>query len=116
MFGPPSSSTRGCSVWPRVSTERFCATIASASEHMISGAGTPDFSRPTMSVSANTPHLAATGCNLSDCHASAASASAAMPTFSTHLSMVAPVPEAHLSFIEAITRRSEATAPSGAGL
>ncbi len=48
---------------PRVSTERFCSTIASASEHRISGAGMPLFTRFTMSVSAKTPHFAATWCS-----------------------------------------------------
>ena len=49
-----------CSVLPRVSTERFCSTIASASEQSTSFDGMPHLIRLTMSVSANTPHLAAT--------------------------------------------------------
>ena len=36
VFGPPSRSTLCRSVLPRVRTERFCITIASASEHRIS--------------------------------------------------------------------------------
>jgi hypothetical protein len=60
VFGPPSSSTRGFSVEPRVSTDRFCSTMASASEQRISLASMPLFTRLTMSVSAKTPHLAAT--------------------------------------------------------
>ncbi len=63
MFGPPSNSTRERSVLPRVSTDRFCNTMASASEHRTSLFGIPDFTRLTMSVSANTPHLAATWCS-----------------------------------------------------
>ena len=51
---------RGFRVFPRASTERFCETIASASEHRISFDGMPDLTRLTMSVSAKTPHLAAT--------------------------------------------------------
>jgi len=47
-----------------VSTDRFCITIASASEFMISIDGMPLFTRLTMSVSAKTPHLAATWCSL----------------------------------------------------
>ena len=41
MFGPPSSRTRGLRVLPRASTERFCETIASASEQRISLEGMP---------------------------------------------------------------------------
>ena len=63
VFGPPSSSTRGFSVLPRVSTLRFCSTIASASEQSTSSVGMPLLTRLTMSVSANTPHLAATWCS-----------------------------------------------------
>jgi hypothetical protein len=37
VFGPPSSMTLCLSVEPRVSTERFWRTIASASEQRISG-------------------------------------------------------------------------------
>ena len=59
-FGPPSSSTLCRSVLPRVSTARFCITIASASEHMISSDGMPVLMRFTTSVSAKTPHFAAT--------------------------------------------------------
>jgi hypothetical protein len=68
--------------------DRFCITIASASEQVTSAGGMPDFKTPSMSVPAETAHLAATGCSLSG--------------FQARM----PVPEAHLSFIEAITRRS----------
>ena len=98
----PSSSTLGRKVLPRVSTDRFCMTMASASEHMISREGMEALTRLTMSVSAKTPHLAATWCSLESSKRSRAASSAGMPTLMKHLSMVAPVPEAHLSFIEAI--------------
>ena len=106
MFGPPSSSTFGRKVFPRVSTDRFCTTIASASEHMISGDGIPDFTRLTMSVSAKTPHLAATWCSRDASHVNCITSSRGMPTLIRHLSIVAPVPDAHLSFIEASARFS----------
>ncbi len=77
-------------------------TIASASEHMISSDGMPLLTRLTMSVSANTPHFAATWCRLSPLKWRFSVSSEGMPTLIMHLSMVAPVPEAHLSFIEAI--------------
>jgi hypothetical protein len=64
VFGPPSSSTCGLSVLPRVSTVRFCSTIASKSDAISSSGGVPAFCRPLMSVSANTPHLPATLCSL----------------------------------------------------
>src|SRR3954447_24547691 len=102
VLGPPSSSTLWRSVFPRVSTDRFCMTIASASEHMISGDGIEAFTRLTMSVSAKTPHLAATWWSLLSSKCSFADSSFGMPTFMKHLSIVAPVPEAHLSFIDAI--------------
>ena len=65
-----AAAPSACSVLPRVSTDRFCETIASASEHRISGDGMPDFTRLTMSVSAKTPHLAATWCSLDGSHGS----------------------------------------------
>ena len=77
-------------------------TMASASEHMISRDGIDAFTRLTMSVSANTPHLAATWCSLQSSKRSSGASSDGMPTFMKHLSMVAPVPDAHLSFIDAI--------------
>ena len=57
-----------------------------------------------MSVSANTPHLAATWCSCVGRTCSAATSSRGMPTLIRHLSIVAPVPDAHLSFIDAIAR------------
>ncbi len=75
-------------------------TIASASEHMISGDGMPDFTRLTMSVSAKTPHFAATWCSRDGSKVIAATSAAGIPTLIMHLSIVAPVPDAHLSFIE----------------
>jgi hypothetical protein len=103
VFGPPSSMTLCLSVEPRVSTERFWRTIASASEQRISGAGMPLFTRFTMSVSAKTPHLAATWWSFeSSKWTFDARARAARPTLIMHLSMVAPVPDAHLSFIDGI--------------
>jgi hypothetical protein len=83
-----------------VSTERFWWTMASARLFMISLAGMPDFTRFTMSVSANTPHFAATWCNLVGSNFRFPSASGFMPTLIRHLSIVAPVPDAHLSFME----------------
>ncbi len=65
VFGPPRSSTFGLSVWPRVSTDRFCWMIDSNRLAINSSGGTPCFWRPLMSVSANTPHLPATGWSLS---------------------------------------------------
>ncbi len=56
-----------------------------------------------MSVSANTPHLAATWCSFVGVEVQrGATSSRGMPTLIMHLSMVAPVPDAHLSFIEVI--------------
>ena len=52
MFGPPGSRTRDFSVLPRVRTERFCITLASASEQRTSVDGMPLLIRLTMSVSA----------------------------------------------------------------
>jgi len=101
-LGPPSKSTLCRSVLPRVSTERFCMTIASASEHMISSDGIPVLTRFTMSVSAKTPHLAATWWRWASSKWSLRVSSDGMPTLIMHLSIVAPVPEAHLSFIEAM--------------
>ena len=75
-------------------------TIASASEFMISSDGMPFFTRLTMSVSANTPHLAATWCSFESSKPILTTSSFGRPTLMTHLSMVAPVPDAHLSFIE----------------
>src|ERR1043165_2946204 len=95
VFGPPSSSTLDLSVLPRVKTARFWLTIASASEFMISLRGMPDLTRLTMSVSANTPHLAATWCSLVGSNLSLGTSSRGMPTFSTHLSIVAGL-EAHM--------------------
>ena len=77
-------------------------TMASASEHMISFDGIDALTRLTMSVSANTPHLAATWCSLLSSKCSFIASSDGMPTLMKHLSMVAPVPDAHLSFIEAM--------------
>ena len=88
------------SVLPRVSTARFWLTIASASEFMISLRGMPLFTRFTMSVSANTPHFAATWWSFVGSNLSPGTSSRGMPTLSTHLSIVAPVPDAHLSFID----------------
>ncbi len=99
MFGPPSKSTRGLSVLPRVSTDRFCSTMASASELSTSSFGMPVFTRLTMSVSANTPHLAATWCSFSSEKCRLVAKPGSAPTLIMHLSMVAPVPEAHLSFM-----------------
>jgi hypothetical protein len=99
VLGPPSSSTLCLSVEPRVSTERFWSTIASASEHRISSAGMPLFTRLTMSVSAKTPHLAATWWSFEG-RSESRTSSGGRPTLIMHLSMVAPVPDAHLSFID----------------
>ena len=55
-----------------------------------------------MSVSANTPHFAATWWSFESSKWSFADSSRGMPTLSKHLSIVAPVPDAHLSFIEAM--------------
>ncbi len=60
----------------------------------------PLFTRFTMSVSANTPHFAATWCSLVGSNLRFGTSSRGMPTLSTHLSIVAPVPDAHLSFID----------------
>src|SRR3954466_3347744 len=100
VLGPPSSSTLWRRVLPRVSTDRFCMTIASASEFMISSDGMPLLTRFTISVSANTPHLAATWCSFESSKPILTTSSFGRPTLMTHLSMVAPVPDAHLSFIE----------------
>ncbi len=101
-MGPPRRRTFERSVRPRVSTERFWWTIASASEFMISGDGMPDFTRLTTSVSAKTPHLLATWWSFVSSKTICWTSVAAMPTLIMHLSIVAPVPEAHLSFIELI--------------
>src|SRR5262249_28362072 len=101
VLGPPSKSTRDCSVLPRVNTDKFCSTIASASEQSTSAAGMPDLIRLTISVSANTPHLAATWCSFESSKCSDVTMSGGAFTLRKHLSMVAPVPDAHLSFIDA---------------
>ncbi len=85
-----------------MSTERFCSTIASASEQSTSVAGMPLLTRFTMSVSAKTPHLAATWCSFESSKWICTTSAEGRPTLSMHLSMVAPVPDAHLSFIEAM--------------
>ncbi len=54
-----------------------------------------------MSVSANTPHFAATWCSFVSSKWSDVTRSGGALTLRKHLSMVAPVPLAHLSFIEA---------------
>ncbi len=79
--------------------------MASARLDKISGPGTPVLTRLTISVSAKTPHLAATWCSVLGSKRILAASAAGTPVFSTHLSMVAPVPEAHLSFIEVKTWR-----------
>ena len=94
------------SVLPRVRTDRFCETIASASEQRISFDGMPDLTRLTMSVSAKTPHLAATWWSFVVSHGSFQASAGAMPALIMHLSIVAPVPEAHLSFMDAMARLS----------
>ena len=76
--------------------------MASASEHMISSAGMPVFTRLTMSVSAKTPHFAATWWRCVGSKWRFSVSSAGIPTLIMHLSMVAPVPDAHLSFIDAM--------------
>jgi hypothetical protein len=88
------------SVDPRVSTLRFWRTMASASEQSTSVAGMPFFTRLTMSVSAKTPHLAATWWSLVSSKWICTTSAGGSPTLSMHLSMVAPVPDAHLSFID----------------
>ena len=74
--------------------------MASASEFMISTLGMPDFTRLTMSVSAKTPHLAATWWSFVSSKVIWATSSWGIPTLIMHLSMVAPVPLAHLSFMD----------------
>ena len=73
---------------------------------MISAEGIPDFTRLTMSVSAKTPHLAATWCSFDGSQGSFDTSSRGIPTLMRHLSIVAPVPDAHLSFIEEMARLS----------
>src|SRR5260221_12501849 len=96
VLGPPKRSTFACKVLPRVSTERFCRTIASASEQRTSLEGMPDLMRLTMSVSAKTPHLAATWCSFASSKWSDVTISGGAFTLRKHLSVVAPVPDAHL--------------------
>jgi len=102
VFGPPSSSTCGCSVLPRVSTVRFWSTMASNSDAISSSVGVSCFWRPLMSVSANTPHLPATLCSLMPRYPCSLNSLAGMRSFALILSMTAPVPPAHLSFIDGI--------------
>src|SRR5450631_985092 len=102
VFGPPRSRTLCFSVPPRVRTLRFCNTIASASEQRTSFDGMPLLIRLTMSVSAKTPHLAATWWIFVGSKWSDVTISGGAFTFKKHLSIVAPVPDAHLSFIEAM--------------
>src|SRR4030095_14440277 len=90
----------------RVRTDSVCETIASASEQRISFDGMPDLTRLTMSVSAKTPHLAATWCSFDGSHGRGQPSAGSMPALIMHLSIVAPVPDAHLSFIEATARLS----------
>ena len=99
VLGPPSSSTTGRSVLPRVSTERFCAMIASKSDAIISSGGVPAFCSELMSVSAKTPHLPATGWIRIPRQPMFDSSAAGMRSLALILSMTAPVPPAHLSFM-----------------
>ena len=99
VFGPPRRRTQGRSVLPRVRTERFCWTIASKREAISSGAGTPCFWRPLMSVSAKTPHLPATGWSFWSAKESVPSVAGSSLSLAVILSMTAPVPPAHLSFM-----------------
>ena len=87
-------------------------TIASASEQRTSVDGMPLLIRLTMSVSANTPHFAATWWSLESSKRSVVTSSGGAFTFRKHLSMVAPVPDAHLSFIEAMAVLSPVFASS----
>ena len=80
------------SVPPRVSTVRFWRTIASASEQRTSFDGMPLLIRLTMSVSAKTPHLAATWWSLLSSKWRLVTSSGGAFTLRKHLSMVAPVP------------------------
>ncbi len=90
------------SVPPRVRTERFCRTMASASEQRTSWEGMPLLMRLTMSVSAKTPHLAATWWSFESSKWRLVTISGGAFTLRKHLSMVAPVPDAHLSFMDAV--------------
>ncbi len=76
--------------------------MASASELSTSSLGMPVFTRLTMSVSAKTPHLAATWWSLESSKRSEVAKPGSAPTLIMHLSMVAPVPLAHLSFIDVV--------------
>src|ERR1700735_1290662 len=102
VFGPPSRRTRCLSVLPRVRTLRFWRTIASANEQRTSFEGIPLLIRLTMSVSANTPHLAATWWSFESSKWRLVTISGGAFTLRKHLSIVAPVPDAHLSFIDAL--------------
>ncbi len=55
-----------------------------------------------MSVSAKTPHLAATWCSFESSKWSDVTISEGAFTLRKHLSIVAPVPDAHLSFMDAV--------------
>src|SRR5580698_662662 len=100
LFGPPSSSTCGRNVCPRVSTLRFCRMMASNNDAISSSGGVPTFCRPLISVSANTPHLPATLCSLIPLYPCRASSAVGIFSLALILSMTAPVPPAHFIIFE----------------
>ena len=73
--------------------------MAEPREMTISSLLTPLLSRPTTSVSAKTPHLAATWWTVLSWTVTRPASSWLMPILARILSMVAPVPPAHLSFM-----------------
>ena len=101
VFGPPSSRTCGRRVLPRVSTEMFWPTMASKSDAMSWSGGTPIFWSELMSVSAKTPH-ARHRVQLDAVVAHVAELVGGIWSLALILSITAPVPPAHLSFIDGI--------------
>src|SRR5207247_4056390 len=78
----------------------FCSTMASNREAINSSGGVPSFCKPLTSVSAKTPHLPATLCSLTLWYPWLHKSAAGILSLALILSITAPVPPAHLSFID----------------
>ena len=98
--GETLRATRGIPMRGASSVATEADPVGSVSEQRISRDSIPAFTRFTISVSANTPHLAATLCRRSGSYFTRHASAEGIPILIRHLSIVAPVPLAHLSFME----------------
>ena len=94
--------TSGSRVLPRVNTLRFCCTIAPYRDAINCSGGTPFFCKPLISVSANTPHFAATACVSTPSKLKLGKSHSCIFNLALILSITVPVPPAHLSFMLSI--------------